>query len=367
MRDITDIQIDELIMHIVDPIRKDADSKREDGEKEAGRSVFSKRTLPLEENPEIAKYFVSHILASLRDSAAKAARFNATGECRKICTSLLNGGTDLVSGSKQLAENLCEIITRDCRISSGDLVVCFFREKGRPNRYLSLIKLDPSEVFRHVTLKDDQSREYVSFQLEKEIMPTTRERLQKCAFIRKSDPGSEYDMILLDRQIKQLEKLPIARFFVEDFLGAELALDAKQRTDRLYTSFVRAQNDMLEKNEITAAKYENLTSAINNVMVSDHINIATFIDSLDLPETQREKLLSDISEDLPDQEFEVDHTYAQEKIKKRVYRGSYGLKVEINDKYYDEVIVKTEKKEEPGKPPYYEVVIHTKKWEMIPK
>ena len=46
MRNITNIQIDELILHIVDP-------KPKYGQAGVDRSFFSQRTLPLEENQEL--------------------------------------------------------------------------------------------------------------------------------------------------------------------------------------------------------------------------------------------------------------------------------------------------------------------------
>jgi len=60
----TDIQLSQLIVHIVDPWRTNG-------------FVLSERTLPLDNHQHLAEYFVTHIQKSVRDSSALVARFVA--------------------------------------------------------------------------------------------------------------------------------------------------------------------------------------------------------------------------------------------------------------------------------------------------
>ena len=45
------------------------------------------------------------------------------------------------------------------RISPGELAICLYHTETRPStRYLGLLKIDPSAVFRHKTERDSPGR-----------------------------------------------------------------------------------------------------------------------------------------------------------------------------------------------------------------
>jgi hypothetical protein len=268
----------------------------------------------------------------------------------------------LVKGSQQLAERLYGIIDRDKRISAGDLVVGFYRAGNRPHisRYLALLKIDPSEVFRHKTERDSQGNLYIRFEIETDVMPTTREKLQKCAFVQPLDPRADYDMMLLDRQ---QVRTPVARFFTEDFLGAALALDAHQRTDRLYRSLVSANN--LLRPKLQPQQDEILHQAINSTVSSASINVDNWLEALPLSEEQKEQIDQVVSQELPDRTFEIDTSYGQRLIQKRRFRGDYDLRVEVSADQYSEIIQSVQYVEGSESRPYYRIVIHTQKWEEV--
>jgi hypothetical protein len=354
MRYATDIQLDQFIVHILDPWQPDG-------------FVLSERTLPLHGNQRLVEYFAAHIQNSLQDPAARAARFVTLDDeaVSGVCKALLDGGLDLVEGSRWLAERLYTIIAGDRRISPGDLALCFYRAGNQPHvpRYLALLKIDPSEVFRHKTERDPQENLYVSFEIETDVMPTTREKLQKCAFVQPLDPRPEYDMMLLDRQVRPLVPLPVARFFAENFLGAQLALDARQRTDRLYRGLVSAHNWL--RPELRPQEDESLRQAISSAVTSASINVDTWLEALPLSEEQKAQIDQVVSQELPDREFEIDRTYAEQLIRKRRFRGDYGLRVEVSAERYSQVIQSVQRVEEPDTPPYYRIEIHTEKWEEV--
>lgn len=354
MRYATDIQLDQLIVHILDPWRPSG-------------VVLSERALPLDGNPRLVDYFVTHIQNSLQDPAAKAARFVALDNevASGVCKALLDDSLDLVGGSRRLAQRLYRIIAGDRRISAGDLAVCFYRAGNQPHvpRYLALLKIDPSEVFRHKTERDPQGNLYVSFEIETDVMPTAREKLQKCAFVQPLAPRPEYDMMLLDRQVRPSVPRPVARFFAEDFLGAQLALDARQRTDRLYRGLVSAHNRL--RPDLRPQDDESLRQAIDSAVTSSFINIDTWLEALPLPEESKQQIEQVVSQELPDREFEIDTTYAQQLTRKRRFRGDHGLRVEVSAERYNQVIRSVERVEEPEAPPYYRIVIHTEKWEEV--
>ena len=189
----------------------------------------------------MAKYFIGHINNSLKEPKATAARFIAMDEniTSGICKAILDGSKSLVEGSQLLAKKLYNITKDDKRITLGDLAMAFYKADNRPEvpRYLAILKIDPSEVYHHKTKKDSEGKRYISLEIDGTAMPTTRERLQKCAFIQPLDPRPEYDMIVLDQQSGN-ETQQMAKFFVSDFLGADTAYDDQKRTRIFYTSAI---------------------------------------------------------------------------------------------------------------------------------
>jgi hypothetical protein len=227
---------------------------------------------------------------------------------------------------------------------------------------LGLLNIEPSEVFRHKKAKDSEGKIYVDFEIEKEVMPTTGEKLQKCAFVQQIEPRLDYDMILLDRQKKGKD---VAKFFVTDFLGAKPAMDAFQRTQNLYRGLITAHNQI--RPELEPHVNGTLDQAIQVAIKSDRINLNTWVEALPLSEEHKEQIKQVVSQRLPDLEFEIDKTYAKKLIKKQSFRGDHGLKVmiEATEDIRKKVIKSVKRIEDPGTPPYYCITIHTKKWEEM--
>ncbi len=354
MRYARGIVLEQLIVHILNPSRPNG-------------LVLSERTLPLDTSPELQGYFVAHIENSLQDPVAKAARFVDPGaETAQLCQQLLDRSLDLVAGSRALAEKLYGIVASDRRISAGDLAVAFYRAANRPavDRYLALLKIDPAEVLRHKTQRDSQGRLYVSFEVEADVMPTTREKLQKCAFVQPLQPrAADYDMILLDRQVAPTAPLPVAKFFAETFLGAGWALDARERTDILYTNLISAQNQL--RDELEPDEQDNLSQAIQAVFAAARIQVDDWIGALALPDRHKQHIDQVVSEALPDREFAIDATYAQQLVRKRRFRGDHGLRLEIPADHYDDVVQSVQRITDTDQPAYYRVVIHTEQWKEV--
>ena len=87
MRDITSVTIDELIIHILDPMGQGI--------------VLSSVPIPIGENDRLTDYFSRHILNSLRDRGIKAARFRNINpeQPSGVCRDLLKKDISLVDGS----------------------------------------------------------------------------------------------------------------------------------------------------------------------------------------------------------------------------------------------------------------------------
>lgn len=99
----------------------------------------------------------------------------------------------------------------------------------------------------------------------------------------------------------------------------------------------------------------------------DRINLDTWIEALPLSDNHKKQIRQVVSQKLPDIEFEIDKNYANRLIRKQRFHGDNGLKVEIevSEDTPKKVIRSVKYVDEPGKPPYYCITIHTEKWEEV--
>jgi hypothetical protein len=245
LRDLQNIAVARGVVHLVAPRSKGL--------------LLSEAEPPLASG--VADFLAGHVDQGLRDPQAKAANFVVHGKDRVsgLCGRLLAPRARLVEISRQLATRLYDVMEGDGRISDGTLAVLLSDATdgdGNRQRFVALLKLDPSDGFRTVEDTDADGRHVLRIELESEILPTVRERVQKCAFVHIANPSAEYEMLLVDRQRgRQRELDVVSRFFVSDFLGAEFVLDPAERTKRLYRSLREARNDVadeLDAGELTA-------------------------------------------------------------------------------------------------------------------
>lgn len=348
MRDATNIQIREIIIHILEP--------RGQG------LVLSDVVLPLAGNQELMDYFTRHIQGSLQEPFTRAARFRNINPMQPsgICHALLGGETNLVDGSRSLAQALYEILLNDQRISPADLGICFYQAGNYPGvRFLAILKIDPSRVFRHV-IRRVNGNQYVSF--EAEMKAFTDERLQKSAFIQPLEPRHpDFDMLLMDRQARGIDLGRIARFFSETFLDAEEAFDPRKYTERLYKSLTQAQN--LVRSRLTALQEEELDARVRLAVISPRINLDAWVNELNLPNDIREEVDQVVRQYIPDREFDLDQRYSEAILQKVKYEGDYRLRLEVLADYFRQVVVSEDYvPNDPARPPFYRVTIETEMW-----
>ncbi len=356
MRNPADIQLVDMIVHVIDP------------RGHAGPDL-SETVIPLATSPELADYVATHIKNSHRDEGARAARFlSPTDEVGRVCAALLDGSMDVVSGSQRLAQRLFDIVRKDNRIAPGDLAVCLYRDGADPTspRYLSLIKIDPSRGFRQLARTDQDGKRYYSFEIATDVMPSVRERLQKGAFIRAPQPDADYDMLVLDRQIGQGrgQGSRVAHFFLTEFLGADYAFDARTLTETFYRLTLAARQNLGDRLDPT--QQEALQGAREYALACASIDVDAWVDRLPLPEWARTEIGATLAGRMPDREFEIDPAFGQTLIQKRVFIGDNGLRlVAPSDMWPDKIDIDTHAPE--GEPAYTTVTFRTKTWREAPK
>jgi hypothetical protein len=365
MRYPADLTLDAVVIHSLD------------NRQETRQLRLSNGLLPLGEDPQLSRYLKTHIQHSLNDATAHAARFRAVepGTVSGVCDALHGNGLPLIDGSRSLAELLFAVIEKDGRIKPGVLAVCFYQATlaAAPERYLALLKIDLGEVVRTKLIQDAQGNEIVSLEVGHEALATTREGLQKAAFIRSLSPRhSDYDMILLDRQVRpesqdaEVAMRPMAKFFMESFLQAEQSFDNQERTKRFRRGVIIAQNTLRRQGELTAGEADGLDQALETALTSTRVNIDDWTDNLALPEVKKELIRENVVRQQPDMEFEPDQTYVRKVTRKVRFVGSGNLRVSVDAQQVDQVIREVNRRQE-GLREYFEVILHTERWDQLPE
>jgi hypothetical protein len=316
MRDFHEVQVVRGVTHILAP--RDPTKLLQ----------LSEAELPLDHG--VGEMLAAHVDGGLHDAQAKAASFVVRSDDRTYgaCARLLGTRPHLIDISHELARRLYAVVERDDRISDGTLAVLICQARtaeGAIGRFPAILKLDPSAKLRTITDTEPIShKRRVRYEVDSTTLPSTAERIQKCAFIRTVDQNIEYEMLVVDRQRRSDV---VSKFWVGEFLGAEFTLDGPERTKLLYRALIRGRNEL--EDQLDATQLAALSQVIEGAVVQTHVNVDDLLDSLPVPEPARAHIAAAIARDLPDREFDLDPDVAAQFVRRRTYRGDNGLRVSV--------------------------------------
>lgn len=344
------VQAEEIILHILS----------ENG----GGLQLSERTLPqTDESREVFDFFSTHIANSLASQYARVAQFakEEDGGLKEgvgtICRKLLAGRLDFVPASQELAKLLHKVVQGNKSFAEGDLVVCRYKtvEGKDAGGRLALLKIKPVPVFEHDFREDESGTPYITL-VKTGAMPTTQEELQKCAFVRPLEPRPvDFDMLLLDRQGDEGE---VAQFFFRSFLGAELLLDSRQGTYDVLDTFANLENRLRP-----TPLWDQVEPELQRVLEGDEIHLTSkWVEGLALPTELEEEVKEDLEErEILDRPFPANRQ-ALGKAKRR-YEGDFGLKLDVDEAYFKQVVRRIDYVEDGVGQAHYEIVLHTTRFE----
>ena len=322
---------------------------------------MSSRELPLDDSPKLGEFFAGHIRNGLKDSQTRAAKWLTSqipAQVPAVCQALLDGTQDLITASHQLATALHEAIGGDQRIARGTLAVCVYYDAASDpdaERFIALVKLDPSDVFRPEWQTDEEGLSFLSVSELPDALPTLHERLQKCAFVRARRPGDEYQLLVLDRQVADVS----ARFFMEGFLGAEVAFDDRALTEGLYRALISARRQL--QTTLPVDRLIALDDAIRGLFAGEAVDLGEWLPTL--PPAERNAIDNEVRQRHLDRAFAL-HRGTQARLLggKIRYRGDNGLQVQVDrDSYADMVELDEIEGQVPRR---FRVIIETSTWEL---
>jgi hypothetical protein len=317
---VSEIKINQAILHVVDNTK--------DGKLELS-------DLPLDITPEKVNHFLrKHILDSLKDDKIKKAKFNLTptNVVKNSCTAIIED-TKLeevfVENSRLLAQNLYKYMTRGS-ISPGCLIICkYFDEKNNP--CVSIMKMDYNEYYVHSSSK-------VGNKVRNNLIPQTnglpsiKQKLQKCAFIKEYKAENSYDLIVLDKQQQQANKQEeeVAQFFYKYFLDCAFCKDIRSNTKNFITKSCAFIKEMYSDDPVKAKEKINLLQ--QTMRSAETFNANTFAEiAFSESEDIKEKYLEEVikKNDLV-YESQIDKDYVEKKFTKIVFSSDEGIEISLD-------------------------------------
>ena len=322
MRNPQDIEIQKLAVHILNNHVDPPDITISEEESEVA--------------PEINDFFASHIRNSLADENAKIAKFSrGRGAARELCREALANNRRFLRNSRNLAELLFAPMRQTRAISAGDMVVCLYTASNLVGPFLGIFKMDLSEAFAH-DIQRHNGRVKISIRPQDNVLPSPKQRLQKCAFIR---PRSrDYDLVILDNQIAHLSDSPgVANFFSRTFLDCELWQTDQEKTRlfrRLTTKWVDEHYE-----ELGAGQAQTLYDGARQAILSESVNVRDFGSVLIPDRRLREDYESYLNQGgLRDVQFVPDKAYAEHATRKRKFRADGDILVTGDADRFDDLV-----------------------------
>lgn len=341
MRSIKKVDVNWAILHLVAP--------------GPGNLDISPRELVLD--PDITEFLARHIENGLRDGGVRSARFRSTAEgtVAALCRRMISGAAaGRVRDSGVVAALLYEAIGTDQRITPGAFVVVLFLDvdddQHKPR--LGLIKLDPGAAFRTSKRTADTGETYLTLERVSNALPTTRERLQKCAFVELLDEQPA-ELLVLDRQVSE----PSADFFLDGFLDADLVNDDKVLTERLIAALTDAFNEVAESTDPEhAVRFRASEDGLLAGRTADLDSWIDGLDGLDSNIVERHLAANDV-----ERSFDLDPAVLRRKRRLVRYEGDHGLQVAV-DPQFQEMIKRYEV--DGSDPRQWRIEILTRRWEL---
>lgn len=299
MENVNDINIVEAVINVLD----------NNGEE----PILNEYKLDLSD--EIYKFLYKHIEKAFKDEELKYAIFNPERHVvKEVSQEFLTGvNTDIVDISKEFSRQMFYIMRANRNIPSCDLITVYISTDHGP--MLGILKLDYVKNFTH---KVDFIDEKIGIGIIEQAigLPTSSQKLQKCAFIKPIRENQAVDLMVIDKQKKGKDGEDYgANYFINNYLGCTIIQNERDMTK----SFMKATETFARNNIVEdAAKAMEVRDSIKTIMkVEDTINVNEIAREVfkDEPDMQ-ENFNSFMESQGVERDIEIDKEWIEKKFKK---------------------------------------------------
>lgn len=331
---VNDISILEAILHIVD-------------NKNSGEPEYSDLTIDISDE-KVNIFIKRHIMESLKDDKILKAKFNNIEsnivlQCYK---KMMDEPTSFVEQSKIITNFLFKFMLNR-NISSGCLILAKYKDE-RGNIFLGILKMDNNDIYIHERKKVGDKILNALVQRGNGL-PSIKQKLQKCAFIKAYDPEDSYNLLLLDKQPNKTDE-EVAVFFYRYFLDCTLCDNIKTNTVEFFKKTTKFITENYNSEPLKAK--EKLAIFHSSLKSNDVFNAKTFAEfAFGDDEEIKIKYIQEvvIKNDMVF-ETQIDKTYVENKLRKIQLIAIEGIEINIDTHLFEDenVFGVTESGEKPG-------------------
>ncbi len=316
MEYITDISINEAVIHILD--------------NNADEVVLNQFTLKLDE--ELYFYLEKHIKKALKDEELKYAFFNGERNLvKEISQEYLNGASDFLETSKELARQLFVLMRSKGNIPSCDLVVVSFSTEFGP--MVGILKMDYIKNYVH-TIDFLEDRIGINIVPQFAGLPSSSQRIQKCAFIKKIEEGNEYDLLILDKKAKADKNEEYgANYFVMNYLGSYVVDNDRDITKNFVKAAEKWTRETYREN---ADKQEKMRTGLKKKLKEvDEVDIVKVSEEiLGDNKEEKEKFVKYIKEQGVEEKIQIDKNWLEKKFKRVRLKVDKDVDIYLDEETY---------------------------------
>lgn len=257
---VKEININEAVIHVLDSNSDDP--------------ILNEFGLDL--NEEIYGFLLKHIQKAFKDEELKYAVYNQERNIvREISQEYLNGHSNLLEVSKELARQMFVLIKSKGNIPSCDLIVVSISTEFGP--MLAILKMDYIKNYMH-TIDFIDSKVGINIIPQFTGLPGSGQKIQKCAFIKPLRTENEFDLMVIDKQKKSKDSDEYgSNYFIENYLGCTIVDNDRDMTKNFLNTAENWTRNNLAEN---ADKAEKIRTAVKKKLKEE--------DSIDIKEFSQE-------------------------------------------------------------------------------
>lgn len=296
MEYIKEVNIREAVIHVLD--------------NNADEAILNEYQLDL--NEETYTFLLKHIQRCLKDEELKYAFFNNERNIVKdLSQEYLNGENNILDVSKELAKQMFILMRAKGNIPSCDLLtVSFSTEYGM---FLGIFKMDYIKNYMHnISLVEEKIG--IDIVPQHTGLPHSKSKVQKCAFIRTACQGNEYDIMVIDKDLrKRSDEEYGLNWFKDNYLGCTITENERDQTKNFLNAAEKWTQYALSDN---ASMQEKVRSEIKRVVLEEEIiNIPEVAREIFEDENIQQSFISDITMKCNDQ-VNIDRDYVEKRLKR---------------------------------------------------
>jgi hypothetical protein len=317
---INEINITEAVIHILD--------------NNSDEPVLNEYSLEL--NEDTYNFLYKHIEKIVKDEDLRYAIFNeGRSIVKELSQEYLNGETDLLTVSKEMAKQLFTLMKGNGNIPSCDLI--FVSVSTEYGAMLGILKMDYIKSYIH-TIKFSDNKIGINIIPQLTGLPGNSQKLQKCAFIKPVREDSDFHLMVIDKQSKGKTKDNEeygSNYFISNYLGCTIVENERDMTKNFVKAAETWTRNHLKDDAHTA---ENVRNTVKKTLQEEEVvDVKALSESLftDQKEIQND-FVEYITRQGVDENLNVDKQWVDKKLKRVRLKIDKDIDLYINGEAYDD-------------------------------